>query len=255
MDIETLLRRISRFFVAGTCQACGICMTSPEDVCAECLTGIDLVDGNLCSLCGRALDFEFELESIDTYICGDCRKDRPEFDQFRSGFYYRKSARKIMHALKFESKSSLAKPLAKMAKPVFADWPPLYETDMVIPVPLSLKKMWRRGYNPAYLLAKELFSDFKMPIMEGALRRVRDTAPQYSLKPAERKKNVRKAFELKDKALVRNKNILLFDDIYTTGATVSECVKAIRKGNPALLYVATLTRSSGSTGESRLEES
>jgi ComF family protein len=255
MDIETLLRRISRFFVAGTCQACGRCLTTPEDVCADCFDDIDLVDGNLCSVCGRALDFEFELESIERYTCGDCRKDPPDFDQFRSGFYYTKSARKILHALKFESKSSLAKPLAKMAKPVFTRWPPLHETDMVIPVPLSVKKLWRRGYNPAYLLARELFSDFKIPVVEGTLRRVRDTAPQYSLKPADRKKNVRKAFKLKNAKIVEGKNILLFDDIYTTGATVSECVKAIRKGKPSLLSVATLTRSSHGAEENSPEES
>jgi ComF family protein len=115
----------------------------------------------------------------------------------------------------------------------------LDEADLVAPVPLHPKRLRARGFNQALLLARGL-SD--TPVAREALTRVRHTAPQVGLNPKERRENVKGAFAVPEPAGVKGKNVLLLDDLYTTGATVRECARVLRRAGAHRVDVLTVAR-------------
>jgi len=114
--------------------------------------------------------------------------------------------------------------------------------DYLIPVPLHPKRLRERGFNQALLLSKTMKGIPPKKIKPGILKRVRHTPPQVRLNPVERRRNVRGAFALKDPEGVRGKSILLVDDVFTTGATVNECARVLKKAGAGRVSVVTLAR-------------
>ncbi len=114
--------------------------------------------------------------------------------------------------------------------------------DVLFPVPLHRRRLWERGFNQAVLLARPLAKIWGIPLVVNNLRRTRWTEPQVSLTAAERKDNVRGAFTLDNPAAVRGKKVLLLDDVYTTGSTVIECSKVLRRAGVEEVYVITMAR-------------
>jgi ComF family protein len=113
--------------------------------------------------------------------------------------------------------------------------------DVVIPVPLHKQRLKERGFNQSLLLAREVARVFGLEVDYRSLKRIRPTRPQVDLKPDERKKNVKGAFDVKSPERVRGRRVLLVDDVFTTGATVSECARVLKKAG-AEVYVLTLAR-------------
>ncbi len=114
--------------------------------------------------------------------------------------------------------------------------------DLLIPIPLHKSRLRERGFNQALVLAREIEKRFPLPLDYLNLQRIRDTQPQINLKEKERRKNVRGAFGLREKQKVKGKRILLIDDVYTTGATVNECSRVLRKGGAKRVDILTLAR-------------
>ena len=113
------------------------------------------------------------------------------------------------------------------------------DADLIVPVPLHPKRLKQRGFNQALLLARAFP---EVPLGREAVVRVRHTVPQVELKPKERRDNVKGAFAVPDPALVKGKNVLLLDDVYTTGATVRECAKVLRRAGARRVDVLTVAR-------------
>lgn len=113
---------------------------------------------------------------------------------------------------------------------------------MVLPVPLHPKRLKEREFNQSLLLAKEISRTLKIPLIPDNLQRIRWTRPQIELKGEERLTNVKGAFKLKAPKAVEGKFFLLIDDVYTTGATVRECSKVLKKAGAEKVYVFTLAR-------------
>ena len=114
--------------------------------------------------------------------------------------------------------------------------------DVIIPVPLSLARLRNREYNQSLLLADRLSQARNIPFSYDNLVRTRETAPQTELSRAVRLKNLRRAFAVRRPADITGQRILLVDDVFTTGTTVNECAKALRKAGAADVYVCTLAR-------------
>ena len=132
------------------------------------------------------------------------------------------------------------------ALPIFArgleDFAAETAPDLVIPVPLHPKRLRQRGYNQAVLLGETMARQWRLPFCRTNLRRIRWTEPQIELPAAERRLNVKGAFAVASPGLLRGKKVLLVDDVYTTGATVMECSRTLRRAGATAVFVATVAR-------------
>lgn len=204
-----------------------------------------MAPGNVCAVCGRPLDFDYEIETGESYKCGECLKSFPPYSALRFALLYEGPARELVHRFKFQGERRLARDLAELGKGALLPWMKTSGEAVIVPVPLARGRLYTRGYNPAYLLARLFGGWTGLEVAEGALRRVRKTAPQFGLNRDERRKNVRGAFSVYDERAIRGRRVILFDDIHTTGATVAECCKTLKKAKPDDIRVATLFRAGG----------
>lgn len=148
-----------------------------------------------------------------------------------------------IHRFKFNKRKKLAQPLGVLLVNYLGRKPglELEELDGIIPVPLHQKRLRERGFNQVELLARTLSRYFELPVTP-ALERTRPTQPQFDLKREERFNNVKGAFRVIDPKAVYNKKVLLLDDIYTTGSTISECGRVLKNAGARRVEVLTLAR-------------
>ena len=114
--------------------------------------------------------------------------------------------------------------------------------DLIVPVPLHIKRLRKRGFNQALLLFTKWATTENIPYDPHVLKRPQKTVPQTNLSRKERKKNIRGAFEIRSPVAIKGKRILLVDDVYTTGSTVNECARILVQGGAAMVDVLTLAR-------------
>jgi ComF family protein len=181
----------------------------------------------------------------------------PEFERAVAYGVYEDGLREMVHLLKYERMSALARPLGRMlAEAVETLAGEIAGECMVVAVPLYPAKERQRGYNQAVLLAdaalaglKRTRPEWKLRAAHGALRRVRDTESQFSLTPRGRRRNLKGAFAVADNRALEGREVLLVDDIYTTGATARECARVLRRAGAQRVWVATLSRAQRETVE------
>jgi ComF family protein len=198
-----------------------------EPFCPLCRDAIDPVPPG-CARCG--------LPGPDP-ICGACLSDPPAFSSCRAGGLFGGPLADAVHALKYGDRPAIARPLgAWLAAGI--PWP---ETAAVVAVPLGRKRRLARGYDQAQLLARAVARARGAALLPGALRRVRETAPQVGKARPERLRNVRGAFAA-DAALVRGRDLVLVDDVVTTGATADACAQALVAAGARSVHALALAR-------------
>lgn len=247
MEARGILTRAAaslRAVLPGRCAACGRerGRGGGRVLCPACEGAVVHPPKNICSGCGRPLDFDYEIETGETYACGECIGKRRPYSKLRFALVYKGPVRELVHKFKFQGERRLAGPLSELGRGALVPWMEEAGAEVIVPVPLAARKLFGRGYNPAYLLARRFGKWAGVEVAEGALRRVRPTAPQFGLTKDERRKNVRGAFSVYDKRAVRDRRVILFDDIHTTGATVEECCRTLKKAGPKEIFVVTLCR-------------
>jgi ComF family protein len=163
--------------------------------------------------------------------------DPPMFDWARSAAVYSGVVREAVHALKFDGKMPLARPLAALMLEA-CEAPP--GVTAVVPVPLGRARTRERGYNQAALLGERVAQGWSVPLRPRWLVRLRDTPAQSELTAAERRANVRHAFAASPS--VRAGHVVLVDDVLTTGATAAECARALRAAGASTVGVLTVAR-------------
>jgi ComF family protein len=209
-----------------------------QDWCPECLDGFKPLPSSYCNVCGTP--FKTDLRTVHT--CGACRKKRPVYNRAMAAGMYEDRLRQAVHALKYNGRTELAFPLADyMARYLDAPFFPA-QADLILPVPLHKNRLRTRGFNQALLLARALYPGDARRIRHDILVRQVDTTPQVNLKGEERRKNVRNAFAVGVPEEVQGKDILLVDDVYTTGATINECARVLKKAGAASVLALTLAR-------------
>lgn len=226
---------------------CGVCrefidISSETGFCHNCLEGFVEIRPPFCSICGRI----FETAQDESHACGACTVKPPPFNIARAPYVYDDSATGAIAAFKYNFRLHVGARLAQM----FADYLDTPEGeqlmfDIVVAVPLHPKRLRWRGFNQALVLAKAVAKKRDAQVEFNNLRRIRSTKPQTELGPKERVTNVKGAFELKKPWLLKEQNVLIVDDVYTTGATVAECAKAISKAYPKSISVLTFARVKG----------
>lgn len=219
------------------CISCGSLIdgTRPYSLCDECSRKIHWNNGRTCGKCGKALQDDYRHE-----LCYDCRAHEHIFIRGFSCMTYGLMEREMILDYKYNGRGYLAKKFGDILfDRISCENLPI---DVIIPVPISRRRQRRRGYNQAALMARRLSKLWGVPMAEDILIRRKETPLLRSLNPAEREAALEDAFEVTEKgeSALCMKNVLLIDDIYTTGITVDACSRELLRGGAKGTYVLTL---------------
>lgn len=225
-------------------KACLLCKKSlkgtasiDEVVCLGCWSKAKKNLPPFCTSCGRHL----EKANLNKNICPACAKGKLCFDRAFSPFLYDGVIKELVRQFKYCGKMHLARTLARPMSGFIKEYGLDVDfIDYIIPVPLDRRKTREREFNQAQALSEHIGSEFNIGILADALRRNRITASQTGLEIGERFKNVEGCFSLKNEVPMANKNILLVDDVLTTGSTASEAARVLKNGGAGIVFVLTL---------------
>jgi ComF family protein len=228
-------------------------------VCPDCVADIHPVRGKVCSICGeRVLSSYAEMDSEGLRRCPVCRRiDRP-FGRAVAYGSYEGGLRELVHLLKYNGVRPAAKVLGRMLAEAWTTLEHEFEQAaferglfdqqpiLVIPVPLYKTRRRERGFNQAELIARAALNIHpmreRMELSHEILQRTRDTHSQIGLTSHQRRLNLRGAFAVPRAAEVTGRNVILVDDVYTTGTTASECSRVLRRAGARRVWVATVAR-------------
>jgi len=226
------------------CLRCGALVAESGALCGDCFSAATFITAPLCARCGApfgdAWDDTDGVAGNHALVCRVCRRHPPAYNRARAVLVYDDHSRALLLAFKHGDRTDAAGPLgAWMAR---AGAPLLATTDLIVPVPLHRWRLWRRRYNQAALLARALAQASGRPWNPMALARPRATPSQGGRGRADRKTNVRGAFHVTCPERVSGQRVLLVDDVLTTGATVEECARVLRRAGASTVDVLTLAR-------------
>jgi ComF family protein len=210
---------------------CGGCGKVGERWCITCQQNLSRVSGPICQRCGEPLAVGG--------ICGECSANPPAVKALRSFGIYEGSLRNAIRQMKYKRDIGLGEALSKHLIELYNDQK--WEIDLIVPVPLSSRRMRERGYNQAGLLARPLSYAIGKSFLAGAILRKRETRSQVGLNASERKANTAGAFQARE-TFVRGKVVLVIDDVATTGATINACAQALCDAGSKAVYGLTLAR-------------
>lgn len=180
----------------------------------------------------------------ETEYCSDCAHTYHYYDRGVSLWLHRKPVSTSIYRFKYQNQrvfgSCYAQEIVRGCGAAIRKWEP----DMIVPVPLHPARKRKRGYNQAEILAREIGGLTGIPVEAGILERVRDTAPQKALSHSKRRKNLQGAFAVR-KRLEHGGKILLIDDIYTTGNTISSAAKVLKEAGAGKVYFLTISIGQG----------
>ena len=220
------------------CFGCANIVLEHHTLCSHCWKECTFLSSPCCSLCG----WPFSFEILEQTLCAACHHLPPLFTQCRSALAYQDSSRSFILKFKHGDATYLAPGLSKLM--MFAGQDILSQTDLLIPIPLHWKRLFMRQYNQAALLSYHLTHLTNIPTRTDLLKRHRSTQKQARQNRKERQANVRGAFIIPDQKLsiLAGKSVTLIDDVFTTGATTTECTRILLKGGAKEVRVLTLAR-------------
>jgi ComF family protein len=237
------LAQVADFLFPPRCAACGTALADGRRVCTRCVARVERIPEPRCEVCGGTLDSA----AIDEPRCARCLAHPPRYRIARTVARYRTTAEDepgslpaLIRRHKYGLDQSVGRALVEYLGdelPVSAD-----DYDLVIPVPLHWRRLWWRGFNQAALLAGEVARRLNLPLETTAMTRRRFTTPQTSQHHDERVRNVRRAFTVTKPELIKNRRVLIVDDVMTTGATVDECARVLTAAGATRVDVFTLAR-------------
>ena len=239
LQVPNLLRDIVEtgivFLYPAKCRVCEafLGITSVPYICADCWHDIQFVEPPWCDICGTP---------DVSGLCDECATDPPRYGKLRSVAFYQTTLQQAIHLFKFEKKKIFAPHLMHLIKAHIPIDCCIADYDFILPVPIHKKRLRERGFNQATLLAKGIAQAEGVPVLTDTLVRHRHTVAQSSLGMEARQHNIIGAFEIPNPEVIRDKRLLIVDDVFTTGATIREAVNELWKADPAEVDVLTLAR-------------
>lgn len=210
---------------------CAGCGAKGYRWCTECQERTNKISHNLCRICG--------VPSTSGDVCKRCKESPPKYDQARSWSKLDGPIHKAVLKLKYRQDYGLGDVFTQELTTIVIkqEW----DIEIIVPVPLGKKRQMQRGYNQSAAIARPLAWSLDIPYKPKALKRLRETTSQVRLSMIERERNVMEAFQA-SKKVVEGMNVLLVDDVMTTGATLNACTIALKNANADKVYGITLSR-------------
>lgn len=206
-------------------------------VCERCRKNLYWIREPRCKKCGKPVGERQE-------FCSDCRKKVHKYKQGYAVFVYHRGMQASMMRFKEQGRQEYAEFYARMMQMTGEELLRIWKPDFLVPVPIHPSKRRRRGYNQAEVLAEELGKLLNLPVRTDLVKRIRKTGAQKSLTPDQRRKNLRDAFCGTSMAL-HGENILIIDDIYTTGSTVDAVTEVLQNMGAGSVYFAAVCIGNG----------
>lgn len=233
-----LAKRFLNVILPPRCISCGSFIEDAGSLCTDCWSGIDFISRPFCSVCS----FPFEYDMGDDAMCGQCMVSHPKYDKAKCVFVYNYKSSRLITGFKYGDKIHSTRSFARWMASAGQDFFP--QTDVISPVPLHRVKLFTRRYNQSALLANKIGEIGNIMFLPDILLRTKLKPPQASLSRRRRLWNVKGVFALNKKyhEFIKGKNILLIDDVITTGATISECAGILKKAGAEKVFVIALAR-------------
>jgi competence protein ComFC len=236
MKNPILINKISAFildiFFPTRCLICG---KYGHELCFDCAQKIEIIKTHLCPECGK-------ISSFGSYCDGCRRSKKPHLSKIIVATRYNVGPiKQLVSSFKYEGFQGLAKPLGELIVCQLKSLNISFDKIVVVPVPLYITRKNRRGFNQSELLARYISKELSLHGGD-ALARIRDTISQVSLKKSQRTSNISGAFICIDRELILNSNIILVDDVVTTGATLTECAKVLKENGAKKIIGAVIAR-------------
>ncbi len=233
-----MLKYLLRLFLSHRCFVCGteLSMHETGHCCETCAALLETSKNRetKCEKCGRPLNYMY-----NNPVCTSCQKFSYAFDGAASAFSYNGYGKDMVLRFKFGKQSFLAPIMAEYMLPLLSG----HTFDAIVYPPINRKRFYKRGFNQAELLGEQIAELTGMPLYRNALRKIRQTEIQSRLKGKDRFRNVSGAYMVNRKfqGKLEGKKLLLVDDVLTTGATMSECAKMLKKCGAASVFVITFS--------------
>jgi len=216
--IKNILKNILNFFYPPYCSICNHRLYENEEI--------------ICDLCWKNINInDREVSKGKNFY----------FDYFNWLFIFDIKVLDIIHQLKYEGKKKLVKKIKDIASEKITENRYYNESDLIIPVPLHRTRLAERGYNQSEVISNEISELLMKPVCTNILIRTKNNKSQTGLNRVERKKNVEGIFKVRNFNLIRDKSVILIDDVFTTGATVNECARVLKKSYADKVNVFTLS--------------
>ena len=237
-DIQAHLSRALDVILPPRCVISGEIVERQGMLSPQGWTGLEFIASPFCKSCGVPFDYTLE----EGAHCTQCLDFPPAYNSARAALRYNDASRDLILGFKHGDKTYAVKAFLPWLERAGKDM--LESADYLVPVPLHPMRLLKRRYNQAALMAYALSNKTGVPCDPLGLRRVRSTPPQGHMNTGDRHKNVRKAFAVGERfsKKIEDKNIVLIDDVYTTGATVRECTKVLKAAGAVRVDILTLAR-------------
>ncbi len=219
------------------CLGCGGHVQQHAALCSACYAPLKFLSGPQCAICAHP----FESALPKGTICAACEADSPAYDKVCAVLIYDDACRSLVTRFKYGDQTHHAVLFAKWIWQVAGD--AVSEGDLLVPVPLHRWRLLRRRFNQSALLASLLARRCHVPVSH-ALKRVKNTPPQASLSQKARKRNVSGVFRVKERAkpCLKDKRVILVDDVMTTGSTLDACARQLKRAGAAEVIVCVVAK-------------
>lgn len=236
-----LAGKLLDFILPPSCFACAARVDRPGGLCSTCWQGLTFITPPLCACCGFPFEADGPGESHGT-LCGRCLRRQPLFDTARAALVYNDGSRGLLLAFKHGDRHEGLAAFTGWLRTAAGEH--LAGADLILPVPLHPLRLFKRRFNQAALLAAELSRGAGVPWHPHLLRRKRATPSQGGLNYKARFRNVRGAFSVpgRQKDKIRDRSILLIDDVMTTGATLEAASRALKRAGAGKVHALALAR-------------
>lgn len=239
-SLPSYLKNLFSQILPARCPVSGEIVATQGSLSPKAWQALNFISDPICTCCG--LPLEISMKDMGELLCGGCTAFPKTYRRARSAVAYDDASRGLILGFKHGDQLHLTLTFIPWLKTVGGEL--LQDADLLVPVPLHWRRLIKRRYNQSAVIAQRLSRETGLAYVPEALKRIRHTPVQGHLSARERYKNVSKAFsvDLKQRDVIKDKKIVLIDDVYTTGATVEECAGALYAAGAARVDVLTVAR-------------